>query len=168
MLSRSPLLPMISIHHGTAKVSSEASLKLAQDEFPARTQVPSQIGHHPDPSIPILVLRATPPSFAQAQASKCRPTFNHAHGIFRLLSLVSLILVSVSAFGQGGPPYYTNDPGTPGPLNWEINLGYMPFFYGDQSVSHTPDVDINFAVGERIHLTYENAWLRVQNPGSKT
>jgi len=26
----------------------------------------------------------------------------------------------------GGPPYYTNDPGTPGNLNWEINLGYMP------------------------------------------
>jgi hypothetical protein len=31
------------------------------------------------------------------------------------------------ALAQGGPPYYTNDPGTPGHLNWEINLGYMPF-----------------------------------------
>ena len=40
----------------------------------------------------------------------------------------------------------------------------MPFFYSNQSVSHTPDVDINFGVGERIQLTYENAWLRVQNP----
>lgn len=67
------------------------------------------------------------------------------------------------AFAQGGPPYYTNDPGTPGNLNWEINLGYMPFFYSNQSVSHTPDVDINFGVGDRIQFTYENAWLRVQN-----
>ncbi len=88
--------------------------------------------------------------------------------MLRILGLVWLILVSLSAFAQGGPPYYTNDPGTPGPLNWEINLGYMPFFYSNQSVSHTPDVDINFGVGERIQLTYENAWLRVQNPGSKT
>jgi hypothetical protein len=71
-----------------------------------------------------------------------------------------------SAFAQGGPPYYTNDPGTPGNFNWEINFGYMPFYFSNQSVSHTPDVDINFGVGDRIQLTYENAWLRVQNPGS--
>jgi hypothetical protein len=77
-------------------------------------------------------------------------------------------LFCLPALAQGGPPYYTNDPGTPGPFNWEINLGYMPFLYGNQSVSHTPDVDINFGVGERIQLTYENAWLRVHNPSSKT
>ncbi|MFZ0136896.1 MAG: transporter [Candidatus Sulfotelmatobacter sp.] len=84
-----------------------------------------------------------------------------------------LLFVIVAAFAprataQGGPPYYTNDPGTPGNHNWEINLGYMPFFYSDQSVSHVPDVDINFGVGDRIQLTYENAWLRVQGPSSGT
>jgi hypothetical protein len=82
--------------------------------------------------------------------------------------LVVLLLASINAFAQGGPPYYTNDPGTPGNHNWEINFGYMPFFYSDRSVSHTPDVDINFGVGDRIQLTYENAWLRVQNPFAKT
>jgi hypothetical protein len=76
--------------------------------------------------------------------------------------------LSLPSAAQGGPPYYTNDPGTPGNLNWEINLGYEPFFFSDQSVSHTPDVDINFGVGNRIQLTYENAWLRVQNPSSAT
>ncbi len=79
---------------------------------------------------------------------------------------LAFFLSATSALAQGGPPYYTNDPGTPGHLNWEINLGYMPFLYSDQSVSHTPDIDINFGVGERIQLTYENAWLRVQNPSS--
>jgi hypothetical protein len=81
----------------------------------------------------------------------------------------SFILFSflASAFAQGGPPYYTNDPGTPGHLNWEINLGYMPFYYSNRSVSHTPDLDINFGVGDRVQLTYENAWLRVQNPSSQ-
>jgi len=66
---------------------------------------------------------------------------------------------------QGGPPYYTNDPGTPGKMNWEVNLGYMPFLYNGNSVSHTPDVDINFGPNDRVQLTYESAWLRVQNPG---
>ncbi|MGB8768893.1 MAG: transporter [Candidatus Korobacteraceae bacterium] len=80
--------------------------------------------------------------------------------------LLGLFLAPTLAFAQGGPPYYTNDPGTPGPFNWEINVGYMPFFYSNQSVSHTPDVDINFGIGDRIQLTYENAWLRVQRPSS--
>jgi hypothetical protein len=87
------------------------------------------------------------------------------------LTLRSFVLLAffffftaTAAFAQGGPPYYTNDPGTPGPFNWEINLAYMPFFNSNQSVSHTPDVDINFGIGDRVQLTYENAWLRVQNP----
>jgi hypothetical protein len=89
--------------------------------------------------------------------------------MLRILAiLLGLFVTATSAFSQGGPPYYTNDPGTPGHLNWEINLGYMPFFYSNQSVSHVPDVDINFGVGNRIQLTYENAWLRVQGPSSAT
>jgi hypothetical protein len=47
-----------------------------------------------------------------------------------------------------------------------MNLGYMPFYYEGQSISHLPDVDINFGVGDRIQLTYENAWLRVRDSGS--
>ena len=86
--------------------------------------------------------------------------------LFILFGLLLIFSSATPAFAQGGPPYYTNDPGTPGPFNWEINLGYMPFFYSNQSVSHTPDVDINFGIGDRIQLTYENAWLRVQNPST--
>src|SRR5580700_10016785 len=85
---------------------------------------------------------------------------------FFFVPVLFFLFAAANAFAQGGPPYYTNDPGTPGPFNWEINVGYMPFFYSNQSVSHTPDVDINFGIGERIQLTYENAWLRVQNPSS--
>ena len=85
-----------------------------------------------------------------------------------LIVLAGPLFAAGDAMAQGGPPYYTNDPGTPGNLNWEINLAYMPFYYSDQSVSHTPDVDINFGVGDRIQLTYESAWLRVHNAGSPT
>jgi len=84
----------------------------------------------------------------------------------RSVTLIFAFLVYGSnlLFAQGGPPYYTNDPGTPGNMNWEINFGYMPFLYNGQSLTHTPDVDINFGVGDRIQLTYESAWLRVHNP----
>ena len=81
---------------------------------------------------------------------------------------VALFLLSAvfrpPLWAQGGPPYYTNDPGTPGNLQWEINLGYMPFLFPNSSISHTPDVDINFGLGDRIQLTYESAWLRVADP----
>jgi hypothetical protein len=84
----------------------------------------------------------------------------------RLIPFCVLFFAAANALAQGGPPYYTNDPGTPGNHNWEINIGYMPFYYSGQSVSHTPDLDINYGVGDRIQLTYESAWLRVKDPGS--
>ena len=79
------------------------------------------------------------------------------------LAAIAFLLAPSPARGQGGPPYYTNDPGTPGNRNWEINLGYMPFLYNATSTSHMPDVDINYGLGDRIQLTFENAWLRVNN-----
>jgi len=53
----------------------------------------------------------------------------------------------------GGPRFFTNDPGTPGSYNREINIAYMPFYSSNQSVSHAPDLDINFGLGQRIQLT---------------
>jgi Putative MetA-pathway of phenol degradation len=85
---------------------------------------------------------------------------------FGLRLLLTLLFFASTVYAQGGPPFYTNDPHTPGNLNWEINLGYVPFLYSDQSVSHVPDVDLNFGIGDRIQLTYENAWLRVRQPAS--
>src|SRR5208283_3243127 len=86
--------------------------------------------------------------------------------MLRYFLLFCLLFGSSFALAQGGPPYYTTDPGTPGNMNWEINFGYMPFLYNGQSITHTPDVDINFGVGDRIQLTYEDAWLRVWNQGA--
>jgi hypothetical protein len=88
------------------------------------------------------------------------------HSFILMLWVLLFFLSSSPAHAQGGPPYYTTDPGTPGNLNWEINFGYMPFLYNGNSITHTPDVDINFGVGDRIQLTYENAWLRVWNQGA--
>lgn len=86
--------------------------------------------------------------------------------LVRRIFLLLLAFVTTSALAQGGPPFYTNDPGTPGNLNFEVNVSYIPSLYTDQSVSHVPDLDINLGLGKRVQLTYENAWLRVKNPGS--
>jgi hypothetical protein len=81
--------------------------------------------------------------------------------VYAALGVLIFLFAPALAKAQGGPPYYTTDPGTPGPNSWEINLGYMPFLYNGSSISHVPDVDINYGIGERIQLTYESAWLRV-------
>jgi hypothetical protein len=101
------------------------------------------------------------------RAPEIRYSASNKFGSWKLFFLLVCLLACPAAFAQGGPPYYTNDPGTPGNHNWEINLGYMPFEYNNQSIAHTPDVDINFGLGDRIQLTFENAWLRIANPASE-
>jgi hypothetical protein len=56
---------------------------------------------------------------------------------------------------QGGPPFLTNDPGTPGNANWEINLSSMQTIARGVSSYQLPQIDLNFGLGDRIQLTYE-------------
>lgn len=55
---------------------------------------------------------------------------------------------------QGGPPFITDDPGTPGNRHWEINLGWT----GNHNPAHAsyqlPDIDINYGWGDRIQLMF--------------
>ena len=78
------------------------------------------------------------------------------------LALATFLLSVSHARAQGGPPYFTNDPGTPGNRRWEINIGYITIPETDQSTAHVPDLDINYGVGDRLQLTLEVAWLRHQ------
>jgi len=59
------------------------------------------------------------------------------------------------ARADAGPPYITNDPGTPGNGNWEINLASMTTRSGGVTEWQIPQIDVNFGLGERIQLTYE-------------
>jgi hypothetical protein len=75
------------------------------------------------------------------------------------LSIVSCMLITMwipsGAHAQAGPPFLSNDPGTPGNGNWEINIA------GAQSISRgvasyqVPQLDLNFGLGDRVQLTYE-------------
>jgi hypothetical protein len=113
--------------------------------------------------VPLAQAWPSPVFPAPLQAGRRRTRQRGTIGLSALICLWHL-LFAAGLLAQGGPPYYTTDPGTPGNHNWEINFGYMPFQFQGQSVAHTPDVDINFGLGERIQLTYEDAWLRVHDP----
>jgi hypothetical protein len=76
----------------------------------------------------------------------------------KLLPIVLLLAptaIASLAHAQGGPPFITDDPGTPGNRHWEINLGWI----GDHNPAHAsyqlPDFDINYGWGDRIQLKYE-------------
>jgi hypothetical protein len=60
-----------------------------------------------------------------------------------------------TAHAQAGPPFLTNDPGTPGNANWEINLASMQTITRGASAYQAPQIDLNFGVGDRVQLTYE-------------
>jgi hypothetical protein len=66
-----------------------------------------------------------------------------------------LCALATCARAQGGPPFRTDDPETPGNKHWEINFGWI----GDRNPSsgayQIPDFDINYGLGDRIQLKYE-------------
>jgi hypothetical protein len=59
------------------------------------------------------------------------------------------------ARAQGGPPFRTDDPDTPGNRQWEINFGLVGARNPASGSYQLPDVDINYGLGERIQLKYE-------------
>jgi len=66
-----------------------------------------------------------------------------------------LLLAGSHARAQGGPPFRTDDPETPGSGNWEINFGWI----GDRNLQEgeyeLPNIDMNYGWGNRIQLKYE-------------
>jgi hypothetical protein len=59
------------------------------------------------------------------------------------------------AHAQGGPPFITDDPGTPGNRHWEINLGWIGDHNPGNAYYQLPDIDMNYGWGDRLQLKYE-------------
>ena len=51
----------------------------------------------------------------------------------------------------------TDDPGTPGPGKWEINLAIGLEQRADETSLNLPEIDLNYGVGEHIQLTLQTA-----------
>ena len=71
------------------------------------------------------------------------------------LLALPLLLMTLAIHAQGGPPFRTDDPETPGNKHWEINFGWI----GDRNPGagqyQVPDFDFNYGLGDRIQLKYE-------------
>jgi len=73
-----------------------------------------------------------------------------------IVAAVLLLAVStLAAFAQGGPPFRTDDPETPGNKHWEINFGWIGDRNPGSGAYQVPDFDINYGLGDRIQLKYE-------------
>jgi hypothetical protein len=69
--------------------------------------------------------------------------------------LALLLFAPVSLMAQGGPPLLTDDPGTPGNNNWEVNLGYTSDRQSADNYYEAPILDMNYGLGDRVQLKYE-------------
>src|SRR5262249_57920992 len=70
-----------------------------------------------------------------------------------------MLAASASTFAQGGPPLITDDPDTPGPRHWEINLSMFRERTSHERVTEEPRLDLNYGVGRRIQLKLEAPWI---------
>jgi hypothetical protein len=87
----------------------------------------------------------------------------------RLIQFLLLVVLFAAALihAQGGPPFITDDPGTPGNRQWEINAGFI----GNHNPAHAsyqlPNIDINYGWGDRIQLMY-SPYLAAATDENKT
>jgi hypothetical protein len=81
-------------------------------------------------------------------------------------ALAALLLAPAAARAQGGPPFLTTDPGTPGNGNWEINLGTMLTKQPGSSSYELPQLDVNFGLGDRLQLSYEIPYVVQSSSGA--
>jgi len=75
--------------------------------------------------------------------------------LFQLLLLLLPAFGAALAHAQGGPPFITDDPGTPGNRHWEINFGWIADHNPGNAYYQAPDIDMNYGWGDRIQLKYE-------------
>src|SRR5579871_2024834 len=77
------------------------------------------------------------------------------HTRFLSLALTAVALFSRAAMAQGGPPFISDDPDTPGNHHWEVNLGFLGERNPAGGAYQVPDIDINFGLGNPIQLKFE-------------
>ena len=87
-----------------------------------------------------------------------------------LLRLILLLLAALvpMARAQGGPPFITDDPGTPGNKHWEINFGWEADHNPGNAYYETPDIDMNYGWGDRVQLKYELPMAVYTDPNNTT
>jgi len=76
-----------------------------------------------------------------------------------------VVAVAHVAFGQGGPPMITDDPGTPGNGKWENNFAIAFEHRPGQTAYDVPGIDLNYGLGDQIQLTLQTAPVLLKRSG---
>lgn len=82
----------------------------------------------------------------------------------RIVALL-LWLAPCLAFAQAGPPMIANDPDTPGPNHWEINVAASGELGNGEPAVDAPYFDVNYGLGERIQLSIESPFAQLNGAG---
>lgn len=88
--------------------------------------------------------------------------------MLRRLSRLCLIFLPALLRAQGGPPFITDDPGTPGDGHWEINVAWTHEHRPGETADELPLLDLNYGVGDRIQLKYEVPYVVLRESGADT
>lgn len=79
--------------------------------------------------------------------------------------LCGAVQLIAAALAQAGEPLFTDDPGTPGPNRWELNVGILLADFADNTAWELPSVNLNYGIGERVEVGTTLPFLIVDNPG---
>jgi hypothetical protein len=74
------------------------------------------------------------------------------------MTLLLFIGYALAEDAGSGPPLIGDDPGTPGPGNWEINLAATASRTATVTELNAPQLDLNYGVGDRIQIAYSVAY----------
>ena len=83
----------------------------------------------------------------------------------RTAAILSFLAAAAVAHAQGGPPMITEDPGTPGDGNWEINLALAMEQMRGERLFEAPILDVNYGAGDSVQLKYEVPWVFLDEEG---
>jgi hypothetical protein len=83
----------------------------------------------------------------------------------KLAPLLFFFLISRFAFGQGGPPMITDDPGTPGNGHWENNFAIAFSHVPNEWSIDAPVLDLNYGWGDHVQLTLQGGPALLKRTG---
>ena len=76
-----------------------------------------------------------------------------------------VLCLAPTAGAQSGPQMLTDDPGTPGNGNFELNLAGTFEGTGRQRLWHLPEFDLNYGVGPNLQLNLQTAAVVLNRRG---
>lgn len=69
----------------------------------------------------------------------------------------ALSALPFGALAQNLPPLITDDPGTPGPRAWEVNVSWTHERRSGERTDDLPKLELIYGLGERFQVKYETA-----------